>query len=56
MSEPTLHGLADSDRSNSRSESPNVEADTFSWGLEGQLGDNSLIAAMIHFCAAALRC
>ena len=53
MSEPTLHGLADSDRSKSRSESPNVEADTFSWGLEGKLGDNSLITAMIHLCCGS---
>ena len=50
MSESTLDGLAESDGSNSRSGSPNIEAESFSWGLEGKLGDDSLIAAMIYLC------
>jgi hypothetical protein len=43
--------MSESDRSNSPSGSPSVEVETFSWGLEGALGDDSLMVAIIYlFC------
>jgi hypothetical protein len=40
--------MSESDRSDSGSGSPSVEVESFSWGLEGTLGDDSLMVAIIY--------
>jgi hypothetical protein len=36
----TVDVVTDSDRSDSSPDSPNIEGEFFSWGLEGELEDN----------------